>query len=241
MAKRESRRSEQLRDAIEERIASAAYAPGARLDEEKLAGEFGVSRTPVREALLQLASSGLIDLRPRRGAIVAELSAFRLLEMFEVMAELEAMCARLAARRITVEEERLLRQCHASCREARDRNDPDEYYRRNHRFHRLIYAASHNAFLIEQASQLQRRLHPYRRLQLRVRDRLQSSFAEHDGVVEAILAHDPQRAADALRNHVVVQGERFTDLVSMLASLRRADERTDDAATDAGVTTTLAD
>src|SRR5437016_10839463 len=90
-------RSGELRERIEEKIATGELRPGSRLDENELAAEFDVSRTPIREALIQLASVGIVQIRPRRGAIVPELSPHRLVEMFEVMAELEAMCGRLAA------------------------------------------------------------------------------------------------------------------------------------------------
>jgi len=211
------RRSEQLGDEIEERIATGQYRPGMRLDEQEIAHGFGVSRTPVREALIQLAAAGLIEIRPRRGAIVAEISADRLCEMFEVMAELESMCGRLAARRVTQEEQKLLMEAHRACEVARDAQDPDAYYKLNEVFHRRIYASSHNTFLAEQATVLHRRLRPYRRLQLRVRNRMQASYSEHQGVVDAILAGDSDLAAERLRGHVSVQGERFGDLIASLA------------------------
>ena len=94
-----ARVSESLPDAIEERIATGEYPPGTRLDEAELATVFGVSRTPVREALIQLAATRMVEKRPRKGWVVTELSPARLCEMFEVMAELEAICGRLAARR----------------------------------------------------------------------------------------------------------------------------------------------
>ncbi|OIR19503.1 HTH-type transcriptional regulator McbR [mine drainage metagenome] len=216
---RMSRRSEQMGDQIEERIVTGVYPPGMRLDETELASGFGVSRTPIREALIQLASAGLVEIRPRRGAIVAEIGQHRLYEMFEVMAELEAMCGRLAARRITESEQRALVAAHQACEAARDANDPDAYYQRNERFHHLIYAASHNVFLEEQATALHRRLRPYRRLQLRVRDRMGTSFSEHAGIVEAILAQDGELAAARIRTHVVVQGQRFADLIASLPML----------------------
>lgn len=213
-----SRRSEQLREIIEERIATGKYLPGMRLDETELATEFEVSRTPVREALIQLAFSGLIDMRPRRGAIVAEITPQKLCEMFEVMAELEAMCGRLAARRLTDADKEAILKSHRACEEARDLTDPDAYYRRNERFHLAIYAASHNGFLIEEATALHRRLSAYRRLQLRVRDRLRSSYSEHSAIVDAIFAGEGEVAADLLRKHVIVQGERFADLLASMSS-----------------------
>ena len=214
------RRSDQLREEIEERIATGVFPPGTRLDENELAHEFGVSRTPIREALIQLNSEGVIDMRPRRGAVVVELPPQRLCEMFEVMAELEAMCARLAARRISPQDERALKKAHDASRAARDRGDPNAYFYLNETFHQAIYAASQNTFLHEQALLLQRRLRPYRRLQLHVRDRVRVSFDEHDSIVEAICSGDGERAAVLLREHVSVQGERFGDLIASLGALR---------------------
>ncbi len=215
-----TRRSEQLRESIEERIATGIYLPGTRLDETELASEFGVSRTPIREALIQLSSEGLIEMRPRRGAIVTEISPQRLVEMFEVMAELEAMCGRLAARRISPDEETALKEAHAAGEEALNEGDPDQYYYLNETFHQIICEASHNGFLAEQAALLRRRLRPYRRLQLRVRDRMRNSFSEHTGIVAAIVEGDGERTAELLRQHVTVQGERFADLISSVAQLR---------------------
>lgn len=210
------RQSERLGELIEERIVTGVYPPGTRLDEQELASSFGVSRTPVREALIQLASIGLIEIRPRRGATVPEIGAERVCEMFEVMAEMEAMCGRLAARRITPGEQAALVAAHLACEAARDANAPDDYYQLNEVFHRRIYEASHNAFLAEQAAMLHRRLRPYRRLQLRVRNRMATSFGEHQAIVDAIQRGDSEQAEALLRSHVSVQGERFADLVASL-------------------------
>lgn len=213
------RLSEQLRERLEEQIATGDLAPGTLLDEGSIAAQHGVSRTPVREALIQLAAEGLIEIRPRRGAIVTSIGPTRLMEMFEVMAELEAMCARLAARRMGERERAELTAAHRACEAARDAQDPDAYFYCNERFHMAIYAGSHNAFLREQAQALHRRLRPYRRLQLRVRNRLGVSFAEHQLIVDAICGGDAEAAARELRAHVMVQGERFGDLLASLAAL----------------------
>lgn len=216
---RNMRISDKLREQIEEQIATGEYAPGSSLDEATLVEQFGVSRTPIREALIQLAAEGLIEIRPRRGAIVTSIGPARLIEMFEVMAELEAMCGRLAARRMTAQEREELTQAHLACEEARANQDSDQYFYCNEQFHAAIYAGSHNSFLKEQANQLHRRLRPYRRLQLRVRDRMSVSYKEHSAVVNAITTGDADAAAAALREHVVVQGERFGDLLSSLSEL----------------------
>jgi DNA-binding GntR family transcriptional regulator len=212
-------RAESLREAIEESIATGAFPPGMHLDETELAQRFGVSRTPLREALIQLSSVGIIALRPRRGAVVAEVTPQRLLEIFEVMAELEAMCGRLAARRMSDADHAVLLQAHNACKAACQSADPDAYYHQNELFHYAIYAGSHSGFLIEQTTAMHRRLRPYRRLQLRVRNRVANSFNEHSGIVDALLAGDAEQASERLRAHILVQGERFTDLLASLAIL----------------------
>ncbi len=208
--------SEQLRERIEEQVVTGVYRPGMRLDETELAASFGVSRTPIREALIQLASAGVIEMRPRRGAVVATIAPERLQEMFEVMAELEAMCARRAAGTITEDERDALTAAHRACRDALKEADADVYYRVNEAFHQILYAASHNSFLAEQSLSLQRRLRPFRRLQLRVPGRMESSFSEHGQVLAAILAGEAERAATCLRAHVGMQGDRFSALLALI-------------------------
>ena len=212
-------RSEVLRETIEEMIAVGKLPPGHHLDETELAKEFGVSRTPIREALIQLASMGIIVMRPRRGAVVAEISPQKLVEMFEVMSEIEAMCARLAARRMSAADHVELLARHHACEEARNAPDPDDYFYRGEEFHDWIYAGSHNTFLIEQARTLHRRLRPYRRLQLRVRGRINTSFSEHDAVVNAIIEGNSDAAGELLRDHIMIQGQRFTDLIASMSRL----------------------
>lgn len=213
--------SERLREAIEEEIATGKLLPGTHLDETELALRFGVSRTPIRETLRLLVGVGLVVTRPRRGAVVAQISAQGLVEMFEVMGELEAMCARLAARRINEIEMASLEQAHLECRNAAASGDSDAYFYANEKFHLAIYQASHNAFLAEQALALQRKLRPYRRLQLRVRNRVQRSFTEHEAILAALHQGDGEQAAAATKAHVLVQGERFVDLVASIAQLEK--------------------
>ncbi len=211
---------QKLRDQIENGIVSGEFPAGRRLDETQLATRFGVSRTPVREALIQLGAIGLIEIRPRRGAIVVEPAPHRIYEMFEVMAELEAMAGAHAARRYTDDDRAALEDAHCRCLRSAEAGDADAYYYDNEVFHEAVYAASHNGFLQEQCLALHRRLRPYRRLQLRVRNRMETSLAEHERVVKAILSGDSNGAAAALRMHVAVQGERFSDLVARLTTMR---------------------
>lgn len=208
-----------LREAIENEIVSGALPPGTRLDETVLAERFGVSRTPIREALMQLSMSGLVEIRPRRGAIVAEVGLDRLVEMFEVMGELEGMAGRLAARRATPADFLALEVALEACRQAAAATDLDGYYHENERFHFALYKASHNTFLVEQCQAMNRRLKPYRRLQLRVRNRLGTSLSEHEGIVAALRAQDVEAAERLARGHVVIQGERFSDLIATIGKV----------------------
>jgi DNA-binding GntR family transcriptional regulator len=206
--------AQKLRDALEDDIVNGVLTPGDRLDEAALADRFRVSRTPIREAFKSLVGSGLVETVPNRGTFVAKVGLPGLIEMFEVMAELEGMCARLAARRISDDESSDLQSLLGACERAHAAGDPDAYYYENERFHDCIYRASHNGFLAQQARQLQTRLKPYRRLQLRVRNRAGTSLAEHREIVAAILAGDEHAAETAIQDHVKIQGERFTDFVA---------------------------
>ncbi|MEN9559944.1 MAG: hypothetical protein RLZZ502_1155 [Pseudomonadota bacterium] len=213
-----SQLTHRLREQIEEEIATGQLLPGTPLDEVELAQRFSVSRTPIREVLSLLAGEGLVDLRPRRGAVVTSLSPVRLIEMFELMAELEAMCAKQAARRLGQTDLEQIVARHQACAEAAQRGDSDEYFYANEQFHQALYAAAQNGFLREQALALQRRLRPYRRLQLRVRNRVQRSLHEHQVIVDAIKAGQTEAAQQAAREHVFVQGERFSDLMANLGA-----------------------
>jgi DNA-binding GntR family transcriptional regulator len=209
-----SRSADKIRESIEQRIVEGEFKDGERLDEVRLATLFGVSRTPLREALRMLAGSGLVDLIPKRGAFVRHPGIVELVEMFEVMAELEALCGRLAARRISSGDLAKLAVAARACEQALEGEDPDAYYHRNEEFHQLIYKAGGNNFLVAEASRLQKRLRPFRRMQLRARGRMKQSMAEHALILKALQDGDATAAAEALRSHVTVQGERFHDLLA---------------------------
>ena len=208
---------------LEDDIIYGFFLPGTKLDEQELCERYGASRTPIREALKLLAAEGLVEIRPRRGAIIPAINSRTLCEMFEVMAELEAMCGRLAARRIQLEEKQELQRLHQLCQDYLNQNDSENYYEANRLFHFAIYQASHNAFLIEQACTLHKRLHPYRRLQLRVNHRMNHSFSEHSEILDAIFTGNEQEAEALLKAHVVIQGEKFTDFISTLEHLKTLD------------------
>ncbi|MBG6084502.1 GntR family transcriptional regulator [Zhihengliuella flava] len=205
--------SQRVRDALENAIVDGRHRPGDRLDPAQIEQEFGCSRTPVREALQALERSGLVRIRPKQGTYVTELGLPELAERFEVMAELEGMAARLCARRIDAAG---LSGLDAALRECEDHvatGDADEYYYANARFHGIIYDSSGNEYLGTQAHALKRALQPYRRLQLRVPDRMRRSLAEHRQIADAIRAGDAESAENAARDHVLVQVTEFSQLV----------------------------
>jgi DNA-binding GntR family transcriptional regulator len=214
----EQRSAINIANSLEKMIFNGTFADGDRLDEVRLAEQFGVSRTPLREALQRLESSGLVTLIPRRGAFVRQPGPLELFEMFEVMAELEAVCGRLAARRISDKAFDELRAANARCQAASDAQNADLYYDENETFHATIYRESGNSFLEQESLKLQKRLRPFRRQQLRLRGRMAQSMAEHEAIVDALVSGDAESAANALRNHVSVQGERFHSLMTGLSA-----------------------
>ncbi|MEV1131872.1 GntR family transcriptional regulator [Agromyces sp. NPDC049794] len=216
-------RALELRDLIEQEIVTGAFAPGERLDESILANRFNVSRTPVREALKHLASTELVEIQPHRGAFVKVITFPEMLNMFEVMAELEGMCARLAARRRTDDQLGELEAAQAACEATLASGDADEYYYANERFHALLYEASGNAFLSRTAASLQTRLKPFRRLQLRVPGRMATSSAEHAAILAALRRGEGDVAEHLAESHVTVQGDRFSDFLAALdaSSIKR--------------------
>ncbi|WP_341702445.1 GntR family transcriptional regulator [Ferrovibrio sp.] len=194
--------ADRLRENLAEQIVSGELRPGTRLDEIELATRFGMSRTPVREAFKALAGMGLVEQRPHRGVVVALPTRRRMEEMFEVMAEIEATCARLAAIRMTGPERRFLEQAHLQSLGIVRTGDMQGYASFNNDFHDIIYRASKNSFLEETARAVRRRVLPFRVSQFRVVGRLSSSHAEHDQVVQAILRGDGAAAEAAMRAHV---------------------------------------
>jgi len=209
-------RADEVRRAIEEDIFLGRLRPGSRLDEEGLAQRFNISRTPIREAILQLVHAGLVEKQPRQGAVVAPLKLHRMVQMFEVMSEIEGLCCRYAARRMSDAEKQNLRRIHEESKAFMKARELDAYYAKNREFHEAIQAGSHNEPLQEIAHGLFVRLAPYRRYQLNHPSRVHDSFDEHDTVVQAILNGDPEGAYQAMRRHVTIQIDIFAEFVSIM-------------------------
>lgn len=202
-------RTESLRIQLADEIVSGALEPGTPLDEQELAARFGVSRTPVREAIRQLSSSGLVSVRPHRGAVVALPTPKQLNDMFEAMAELEALCAGLSAKNMTIAERRALQVLHDQLLTLSRKEDPIGYHERNEAFHAAIYAGSHNGYLAELALMTRSRVAPFRRAQFRAAGRLDGSYQEHDLIVRAILNADTDAAVQAMRAHIGIVRDAF--------------------------------
>ncbi|MBV8391841.1 MAG: GntR family transcriptional regulator [Alphaproteobacteria bacterium] len=201
--------TEKLATAIADGILNGTLAPGLRLDEATLAEQHGVSRTPVREALRQLAMSGLIDMRPRKGAVVSQATPQQVDSLFVAMAEMEATCARLAAMSMTPVERRRLQARHEAMTALAAAGDPVAYSDANVAFHSAIYAGAHNAPIAEYTMNLRRRVGPFRRAQFLVEGRLMRSNQEHDAVVRAILSGDAAGAHAAMLHHVSLVEDAF--------------------------------
>jgi DNA-binding GntR family transcriptional regulator len=190
--------------ALADRIVTGALRPGEKLDEVSLAGQFEVSRTPVREALGHLSAMGLVDRRPNRGAIVAVVTQEHLHSMFESMAELEAICARFSAERMTTAERRFLEQEHQASRRLVQFGAEEEYEAYNTAFHSRLYRGAHSSHIHEITAATRSRLAPFRRAQFRLPGRLGKSWQEHDAIVTAIMRGDGMAAGAAARAHVSI-------------------------------------
>lgn len=180
-------------------IDNGIYRPGNRLVESELADRFGVSRTPIREALQRLETQQMLK-RDGRSLIVATLDHNQLAELYTVRAELEALAARLAARHATPEEVRVLASMIAD--DYANIGDPDALARSNRRFHHQIHLASHNRYLVQQLDLVHRSMALMSRTTLAAKGRDSVSLAEHQEIVDAIAARDGAAAEMALRQHI---------------------------------------
>lgn len=219
IANMRQRAAKKIYDGLEEMILTNQFAEGDRLDEAQLARHFKVSRTPLREALQMLANNGLLELTPNKGAFVRKPSLIDVIEMFDVMAALESLCAQLAAQRISKEQLVELKDAVRQCEDAAQKDDRDAYYQANLNFHWIIYTASGNRFLSNETEKLKNRLTSYRRIQLQARGRLFKSQAEHQAILEAISDSDGARAYRLMNEHVAIQGQRFSDVMSKFREL----------------------
>jgi DNA-binding GntR family transcriptional regulator len=182
-------------------IMAGELPPGHRLDENVLAERFGVSRTPVREALRELGARKLIDLIPRQGGFVASLGMESLADMLDAECELESLCARIASQRMQTLERIRLQEVHEQMRAALERGALRQFYDLNDEFHAVVLAGAHNETLKEAARDLRFRLSPLRRTGRDAETIIERAYQEHSAVLAAILEHRPADAFDAMHAH----------------------------------------
>ncbi len=198
---------------LEEDILQGRVRPGDRLDERELSEIYGVSRTPIREALQRLQASGLAVARGRQGLQVAQLSVADLLDGLTVVAELEALAAAQAARRITEDGRAILASAHEACDEAASVGDYEGFYTANLQFHDAIAAASANDMLVDTLRRLSLKTAPYRRAITFQPGRMAASQPEHAAIRDAIFGRDPERASDLMRQHVLLLTADIADFL----------------------------
>jgi DNA-binding GntR family transcriptional regulator len=204
--------------ALENEILTGALRPGDRIDERALASRFGVSRTPVRDAIGRLASLGLIEVKPRSGSFVAEMRLEELLQLFEVMAHLEGLCARYGAERMDLAEQAELRRWSEACLAS---DTPDEYAAANLAFHNVIYRGAKNGYLETLTRQARQRVASYRNYTFRLPGRLKRSAEEHIGIVDAICAGDAARAQALMIQHTDIKRSDFAPFIAMVSERSR--------------------
>ena len=194
--------SQTIADQLAEEIVLGRIKPGTRMDEQSIATRFEVSRSPVRDALRQLAGTRLVEYRPRRGFSAAAINASQLEALFEASGEIEALCAKLCALRAAPAERKRIQHVHEAAVKAAALGDAKTYSRMNDELHGLIYAGSHNPVLEEMALGMRQRLAPFRAHLFFVADnRIESSSREHEELVQALLSQDDAAAARAMYEH----------------------------------------
>jgi DNA-binding GntR family transcriptional regulator len=194
--------------------------PGDAIDEGQLAAEFSISRTPVREAMLQLEAIGLIRRHPRKGATVFRPTLQEFLAILEVHAKLEGQAAGLAARRLSVSGAADLESAVSACEAhaLKYGNDkPDAYYQLNLRFHETVAIAAGNPFLTELIKTNARKLLAYYRARYRYAGAIAASAAEHRAIARLIADRDSGAAEALMQKHVQFDQVTAMDLLAALA------------------------
>jgi len=194
--------SDKIRHLIENDIKGGALLPGDSIDESLLERQHGVSKTPIREALIQLQSEGLITSLPRGGMIVAKMSLQQLLSLWELLAELEGVAAKLCCQRISPDELHELTQIHHSSRIHVDTQNKTGWQEVNLLFHEAIYQATRNPYLRQEVLRIRTRTGYYRMHAFGALGQLNNSFNQHEALIQALRAKNPELAANTMSLHM---------------------------------------
>ena len=211
-----ARKADSIVAVLETQIVNGLRGPGTRLDERALAEEFGVSRTPIREAFRQLASIGLVEDLGRRGIIVSKHCASDLLDAFLVVAELEGIAARLAAQRISDEVLQSAQEANELCQKAVSIMDVSGFNSANMIFHNSIIKGAKNRLLHDQLATARPVTFPFRHHISRLPGYMEKSLEEHSNVLSALSKGDADRAQELMFSHVDLQGEQVVSLLRLL-------------------------
>ncbi len=193
---------EDVADRLREQIFSKQLPPGSWLDEQNLADQFGISRTPMREAIKVLASEGLITIKMRRGAYVTEVVRRDLEQIFTILSLLEGQAAKEAATKATEAELNLLDHLHHRLETAAADRDMEQFFEINVKFHELIQEIAGNRWMNGVIADLRKVLKLHRRDSLTSTGRLQNSLVEHREILRALLQRDELAAESAMRIHL---------------------------------------
>ena len=194
--------SQQIANTLSEEILKGDLKPGDRLDEQSLADRFAVSRSPIRDALRELALTRLIEQRPRRGFAVAKIETTTLCSLYEALSELEALCARYCALRADAVQREHIRMIHTMGQEAVKRHDMAAYSEANRTLHKAIHDACHNEALRDVTLDVRNRLSMLHAQFLFSEERVIQSQDEHNEIVDCILRNDGDGAGEAMKRHV---------------------------------------
>lgn len=191
---------EQVAERLRQRILGHQIGPGSWIDEQALAGEFGISRTPLREALKVLASEGLVTMKLRRGAYVTEVSERDLAEVFHLLGLLEGDAAGTAAAKATDDQLRELEALHQTLEATV--HDRDQFFAANERFHMRLLHVAGNRWAWQMVTDLRKLMKLNRHHSLFKQGRLEASLIEHRTLMAALLARDAARARRLMREHI---------------------------------------
>lgn len=206
-------RAADIRATLQEEIEAGALFPGTVLDETMLAERFGVSRTPVREALQQLAARDLVQIEPHVGTHVARLSVAEVRAMLEYLSEMEALCAKLAARRVDADLRASLNAALVQGREAIASGGAG-FAVANTAFHEAIYVGCYSVYLSAQIRKTRRLLRRYRAQEFTSIERTGKSQADHECIAAAIAAGDETAASQAMLAHLPSGTSGFSEFLA---------------------------
>jgi DNA-binding GntR family transcriptional regulator len=187
---------------IRDMIVEGRLEPGSKVSEKELCELFGISRTPLREALKVLATEGLIVLLPNRGARVARLTGKDMADLFQVMGEMEGLAGELACARITDEAVNEIRARHHEMLAHYARGDRNAYFAANQAIHEAIIAAADNSVLTVMYESLRGRIRPARFMANVSRERWDQAVREHGEILEALSRRDGSRLRRLLQEHL---------------------------------------